>query len=211
MIQQRHQRRASGRSAGRSRTTARILDAYAGYDPEGRADRLQRRNRQAGQAAVREVRDRRSGASTAIRIGVVREYMDKSLFTIADSERSTSSTRRSTTSRPSARRSSTRSERRAVPGLRRQVLAGLAQPTVHGPVLRDVPGQRDRHADDGPHRRRSSTSSSTRRLVPKNCEPDSRASAISALRPGDSGGGEYNWNVYLARAGRRGDPDASPI
>ena len=100
---------------------ATVLDAYAGYDPEGRADRVQHRPH--AEKPVRELRARAS-ASTGYRIGVIREYMDKSLFTVADAE-SDRPRRRAIEDLRRARRDDRRSgpAGRAVPELRRQVHA----------------------------------------------------------------------------------------
>jgi Asp-tRNA(Asn)/Glu-tRNA(Gln) amidotransferase A subunit family amidase len=61
---------------------ARVLDAYAGFDPrdELTAFSAGRRPAQAYQSFANE------GRLDGVRIGVVREYMDRELFTIADAE-----------------------------------------------------------------------------------------------------------------------------
>ena len=62
--------------------TARILDVIAGYDPEGRVHRAQRRAHAAD--VVRRAATARSLAG--LRIGVVREYLNRTLLAQADAE-----------------------------------------------------------------------------------------------------------------------------
>ena len=62
---------------------AKVLDVIAGYDPEGRVDGVQRRPDAV--AALRQLR-RDARRLDGMRIGVIREYMNKKLFSKADEE-----------------------------------------------------------------------------------------------------------------------------
>lgn len=64
------------------RDVARILDAYAGYDPKDEltAFSVGRKPEQPYASFAQ------GGRLDGVRIGVIREYMDRSLFTVADSE-----------------------------------------------------------------------------------------------------------------------------
>lgn len=62
--------------------TARILDAYAGFDPKDELTAFSTGRMPARSYASYTKRRRLDG----VRIGVVREYMDKNLFTVADAE-----------------------------------------------------------------------------------------------------------------------------
>jgi amidase len=61
---------------------ARVLDVYAGYDPKDELTAFSRNRKP--EKPYWTYTDRRS--LRGVRIGVIREYMDKDLFTIADSE-----------------------------------------------------------------------------------------------------------------------------
>lgn len=62
--------------------TARILDVYAGFDPKDELTSFSTDRKPERSYASYTKRRRLDG----VRIGVVREYMDKSLFTVADAE-----------------------------------------------------------------------------------------------------------------------------
>ena len=64
------------------RDTARILDAYAGFDPADELTAFSVNRKPATPYGDHATKTRLDG----YRIGVIREYMDKDLFTIADSE-----------------------------------------------------------------------------------------------------------------------------
>ena len=64
---------------------ARVLDVYAGYDPKDELTAFSV-GRMPSQPYQRFTRVEKKKPLRKVRIGVVREYMDKDLFTIADSE-----------------------------------------------------------------------------------------------------------------------------
>ena len=149
MIQARHQhaRRADlphGRGRGaRSR-------AYRRLRSEGRAHGLQRRPQ--APAAVCDASPTRS-SSTGLRIGVVREYMDKSLFTKTDQQTIDLVDAASATSRSSARRSSIPAPARlSVRRLPAEIRPAARQQAVHAAVSRTFFRRRRRQAERRPHR-----------------------------------------------------------
>ena len=149
MIQARHQHaRRADLPHGRRRRARAAGDRR--LRPEGRADRLQRRPLA---AASRTMRTRASCSSTALTIGVVREYMDKSLFTEMDDE-TIDIVDRAVGDLAVARRANRRSrpERRVVRRLRAPVRPAALQQAVHAAVPRALSRRRRGQADGGSHR-----------------------------------------------------------
>ena len=132
------------------RDTARILDAYAGFDPADELTAFSMNRKPAKPYGDHATKTRLDG----YRIGVIREYMDKDLFTIADSE-SIDIVDRAIDKLREPRRDGRRPgrARRAVPELRRQDRAEVAEPAVHQPVhrRRPVPGRRRPHREAREH------------------------------------------------------------
>jgi Asp-tRNA(Asn)/Glu-tRNA(Gln) amidotransferase A subunit family amidase len=176
--------------------TARILDAYAGFDPADELTAFSVGRKPAKGYASATKKRRLDG----VRIGVVREYMDKSLFTEADSE-------------------TIDIVDEAIEDLA-ALGATIVDPGPNGALFQ---GCVDKYSPVWRNRQFtgqfpatfpvSSTGTPTTdhiatlvdlffnpAAVPKNAagQPSIRNLGSS---PGDSGGSRYNWNVYLAERG----------
>ena len=179
--------------------TARILDVYAGFDPadELTAFSIGRKPPKSYQSYTKKRR------LDGVRIGVVREYMDKSLFPVADSE--------------------TIDIVEEAIGNLASLGATIVDPGPSGALFQSCvdkysPVWRNRlftgqfpatfpvDATGAPTTDHITTLVElffNPLAVPKNANGQPSIRNLGS-NPGDTGGGRYNWNVYLAE---RGDPE----
>lgn len=179
--------------------TARILSVYAGFDPKDELTSFSI-GRKPPRPYEFYTRKRRLDG---VRIGVVREYMNKSLFTVADSE--------------------TIDIIDAAIGDLRSIGAEIIDPGPSGGLFQECVDQfspvwRNRQftgqfpaifpvdstgAPTNDHIQTLVNMFFDPTLVPKNSSGQPSIRNLGS-QPGDTGGSRYNWNVYLAE---RGDPE----
>ena len=184
---------------------ARILDVIAGYDPKDELTAFSV-GRMPDEAVLRRTHDEDDARRPAHRRRP-RVHGQGRCSRSPTRRASTSSTRRSTICASSARRSSTRARGRAVPELRRQVRAEVAEPAVHPRLPGALPVRRAPARRPTDHIATLLDMFFDPSLVPHTATGRPSIRNLGGTGSGDTGDGKYNFNAVHPRARRREDPE----